>query len=92
MKKINSIILSISLFPMQAFAAETQRMDMKMLKAILTFLRYCSYPILILAIGMFIFSLYDVDGAKKTNYLKMFGVSMLLWSLLPLARASGLCY
>lgn len=91
MKKISFILLSMSFFPMRVFAAETQRMDMKMLKGILVFLRYCSYPILLLAFGMFIFSICEMDGEKKTNSLKVFGISMLLWSLLVLAKASGLC-
>ena len=93
MKKMMRRILPIFtlLIPFQAYAAEGERMDRIMLKAILTFLQYASRPIVAVAIGMFIYSITNEDGASKTNAIKIIGLAVFLYSLLPLAKASGLC-
>lgn len=83
--------ISILMSPFATYAEESERLDQTMLEGILTFLRYTSYPILVIAIGMFIYSIKNEDGASKTNAIKIIGLAVFLYSLLPLAKASGLC-
>lgn len=81
------------LIPMNVLASEAaaDRLDRRMLEAILIFLRYSSYPLIAISIGMFVYSIKNEDGAMKTSSLKIFGISMLLFSLHSLCVASGLC-
>ena len=86
MKKMMRRILPIFtlIIPFQAYAAEGERMDRIMLKAILTFLQYASWPIVAVAIGMFIYSIKNEDGASKTNAIKILIItsSESFWTLL----------
>ena len=84
--------ISILMSPFATYAEESERLDQTMLEGILTFLRYTSYPILVIAIGMFIYSMKNEDGAMKTDSLKVFGIAVFLYSLLIIAKASGLCW
>ena len=93
MKKIMKRVLFLFTFliPFNSYAANEERMDRVMLEAILTFLQYASWPILAIAIGMFIYSIKNEDGAMKLNSLKIVGLAIFLQSLLFVAKASGLC-
>lgn len=77
--------------PFTAYAEESERLDRVMLEGILTFLRYTSWPILTIAIGMFIYSMKNEDAAMKTDSLKIMGLAVFLNSLILIAKASGLC-
>lgn len=81
----------ILMIPFTVYAEESERLDQVMLEGILTFLRYTSWPIMAISIGMFIYSMKNEDGAMKTDSLKIFGLAVLLYSLLIIAKASGLC-
>ncbi len=73
-----------------AYAGTSKRMDKQLLEAILIFLQSCSYFMLVLSIGMFFYSIKNEDGAKKTDSLKVFGISLLLMSLRKIAEVGGL--
>lgn len=91
-KMINKFSFLFTLItPFYVYAADAERLDRIMLEAILTFLQYVSWPILAIAIGMFIYSIKNEDGAGKTDSIKVFGLAIFLQSLLFIARASGLC-
>lgn len=62
----------------------------QLLSAILDFLQYCSYLILVFGIGMFIYSIRNTDGARKVDSLKLLGVALLLYGLKKVAEVGGL--
>lgn len=94
MRKIwKAIPLFKLMIPIRVLADEAaqSRMDQRMLEAILIFLGYVSWPIIAMAIGLFVLSMRNEDGASKSNSLKIFGVGAFLLCLHSFAKASGLC-
>lgn len=70
--------------------ADTDMAANQLLGAILDFLQYCSYLILVFGIGMFIYSIKNADGARKVDSLKVLGVALLLFGLKKVAEVGGL--
>ena len=85
--------MSQSFFAYADFEFESQNKNLmanRMLAGILTFLQKCSFVIFALAVGMFVFSVSNADGAKKADALKLFGVGLLLFGLKMVASIAGL--
>lgn len=62
----------------------------RFLAGILAFLQKCSFVMFVFALGMFLYSVSNEDGAKKTDALKLFGVGLLLFGLKIVAEVAGL--
>ena len=73
-----------------SFARADGRIDKALFEAILIFLQSCSYFLWAIGIGMFIYSIKETDGGKKTDSLKVIGVGLLLFSLKKIAQVGGL--
>ena len=89
MKKVGISLIAMLSIPFPVYAA-SNRLDVKMLAAILYFLRCASYPVFIIALAMFIISVKSTDGGMKVNSLKLFGIGLALFSLYSVAKASGI--
>jgi len=62
----------------------------RLLAGILSFLQNCAFIMFAFALGMFVYSMKNEDGAKKTDSLKIFGVGLLLIALKTIASVVGL--
>lgn len=93
MKRIRNAILTFFILAQQTsltWAAGEYRFDKMLLHAILIFLQKCSFFTFVLGLALYIMAYKNADGPKKTDSLKVIGVSIFLYSLPALASASGL--
>ena len=91
--RISLVLFAATLYlcPVVSYAEE-KRMDKAMMTALCQLAQYCSYLVLVIALGMLFLSYRSENGDMKVNALKLFGAFVLLFALLPLAKAAGFAY